>query len=574
MKKLRIGRIAALFAAAVLFSLVLSVFAAADYYFPLQITRDLAPVYEAESGERVTLSIEAVGSGELFYQWYNQDGPILRASSPELSFRVTGEEEVYCVVSCGGETLESTHCSVTIFRPRVPVSLPVFTIQPKSANLAYGQTGILSAQAVCANQSKGLEIVYQWYASPIPDFRYSKPLDGANEANYIIPPAYAPSKMYYICEVYSTNGTDESGRVYSSVVTVYCGELAITKHPTGESVNAGGKATFIAKAEGAAAFQWRLVKNDGTGGFIRVDEAPFYFNGLQVIGADTDTLVLANIPASMDGMSVICVFYADAARTQFKITNSARLTVKQPYVAPTPTPVPTATPRPAAPTPTPYIPPYVPKATPTPAVSKTLLAPSISVRPDASVSESGSNALLSVVAVDNNEEGTELKYQWYRNSRNSNSGGTAIASAHYETYSPVILNASRYYYVGVWATDGTKTSKVAYSEPVLVSSSALSSAALLAPSVSVRPELVSSEDDNSVYLSVRAVDNNDGTELKFQWYKSKTNSVSGGKIIPGAVGSDYVPAPQSDYKYYYVAVWATDGTRSSKVAYSGPVLVG
>ena len=157
MKKLRVGRIAALFAAAVLFSRVLSVFAAADYYFPLQITRDLAPVYEAESGERVTLSIEAVGSGELFYQWYNQDGPILRASSPELSFRVTGEEEVYCVVSCGGETLESTHCSVTIFRPRVPVSLPVFTIQPKSANLAYGQTGILSAQAArppcCAEQS-------------------------------------------------------------------------------------------------------------------------------------------------------------------------------------------------------------------------------------------------------------------------------------------------------------------------------------------------------------------------------------------------------------------------------------
>ena len=662
MKKLRAGRIAALFAAAVLFSLVLSVSAAA-HHFPLQITRDLPPVYEAARGEHISLSVEAVGSGDISYQWYNHGGPIFRANGPDLDFNAISDDEVYCVVRCGGEDAESTHCFITLSEPRVPVSAPIITLQPKDVSLSYGQTGVLSVQAVCANQDRGLEIVYQWYASSIPDFRYASPIRDADSPNYIIPPSYAPSKMYYLCEVYSTNGTDESEKVFSSVACVYCGELTITKHPTGETVNVGGNATFIAAAEGAASFQWRIVKNDGSNGFYRADEAPSYINGLQVIGADSNTLVLKNIPASMNGMSVICVFYADNARTQFKITNSARLTVNQPYTPPTPTPTPYIPRVTAAPAITRTV--YAPSVSVRPELSvsedgrtvslsviavdnnsagtalkyqwyrntrnsnsggtaiagarsasympansadgsyyyvgvwatdgsttskvvysdtvlleapaperSTILAPSISIRPDVSVSENGRNAHLSILAVDNNDDGTELRFQWYRNTRNSNAGGTAIASARYDNYNPIILNLSRYYYVGVWATDGKNVSKVVYSEPVLVSTSALSET-LLAPSVSVRPELMVSEDGNDVSLSVRAVDNNrSGTELKFQWYRSRTNSVSGGKIIPGADEANFVPTLSSEYKYYYVAVWATDGRNVSKTAYSGPVLVG
>ena len=669
MKSFRARRAAVLLAAAVLFILALSVSASAA--FPLWITRDLEPTVEADVGETVELSVEAVGGfGDVSYQWYGKAGP-LDSTSANIRIPVTSEDEVYCVVNCGEQSVESRHCQVKIRRerPRVPVSAPVFTLQPKSMDLSFGQSGVLSAKATCANEGRGVKIVYQWYASPVMDFRYASPLTDGDSSDYIIPGSYTPSKMFYICEAYSTNGVDESERVYSAVADVYCGNLVITKHPTGESVSEGGKATFIAKAEGAAAFQWRIVRNDGTNGFFRADEAPSYINGLQVYGADTDTLVLSNIPASMNGMNIICVFYADAARTRYEISAAALLTVR-----PKPTPVPTATP---------YVPKPTVKPTAKPSVLKTVLAPSVSVRPEIAVSEDGRNDSLSILAVDNNSSGTVLRYQWYKNSRNSNSGGTAIAgarsasyfptessdgryyyvgvwatdgtttskvvysepvllsagepeksvllapsisvrpdvdvaadgrraslsilavdnndedgvelefqwyrntrnsnaggtavsSAHYESFNPIILNSSRYYYVAVWATDGERISKTVYSEPVLVSKDSLFDSTLLAPSVSVRPELILSEDGSELSLSVRAVDNNDrsDTELAFQWYRSKVNSVSGGTIIPGAEEAQYTPALPSDYKYYYVAVWASDGVNTSKVAYSGPVLVG
>lgn len=664
MKKHRAGRIAALMAAAMLLSLALSVSAAAAV--PLQITRDLESEIEVTAGETVALSVEAVGgSGSISYQWYSSAGP-LNCVAPTVSFTVSTDDVIYCVVRSGNQVVESTHCALRVsvpYDPGVKPTVPRISVQPLSINLKYGQTGILSVKATCKNQAAGLGLVYQWYCSPVMDVRYASPISGATSPSYVVPASYTPSRLYYACKIYSTNGVDKSAEVFTNVATVYCGELAITKHPTGESVTAGGKATFIARADGAASFQWRIVRNDGSNGFFRADEAPMYISGLQVIGADTDTLVLANIPESMNGMSIICVFYADAARTQFKITNSALLTVRP---KPTPTPVPyvpkvTATPT-AAPAvrktilaPSISLRPeinvsgdgngvslavsavdnnsggtslkyqwyrntknsnsggtaisgarsasYIPAdsfdgkyyyvsvwATDGTTTSKvaysepvlldssiigrgTLLAPSISVRPEVALSENGRNALLSILAVDNND-GTELEFQWYRNTVNSNSGGTAISSAHYESYSPILLNSDRYYYVTVWATDGEKTSKVACSEPVLVSKTALTGNSLLAPSVSVRPELITSADGKSVSLTVRAVDNNSAdTELQFQWYKSKTNSVSGGVIISGADEASYVPKLSADYKYYYVAVWATDGDRTSKVAYSGPVLV-
>ncbi len=657
MKKYHAGRIAALISAAVLFILVLSASAAADH--PLRLTQDLEPVCEVTRGENAVFSVEAVGGRHITYQWYNNAGAF-GWEYPSVSFPAYADDEIYCVVSSGEESVESTHCAVTVREPSVPLPVPRITVQPVSVNLSYGQSAILSVQADCMGQGAGVELAYQWYSSPLLDGRYAAPIKGATSSTYVIPPSYTPSKLYYICMIHSTNGVDVSQDVCSDVATVYCGDLNITKHPTGETVKPGGKATFIARAEGAVALQWRIVRNDGSFSFFRADEAPSYINGLKVYGVDTDTLVLDNIPASMNGMSVLCVFYADAARTQFKVSNSALITV-------------------TAPSPTPAVTSYIPKATPTPSVGKTLLAPSISVRPelvasedgqivslavnavdnnasgtylryqwyrnsknsrsggtavsgarsasyvpedpsdgkyyyvgvwatdgsttskaaytepvllDASrtdrgvllapsisvrpeitVSENGRNAHLSILAVDNNDDTAELDFQWYRNTRNSNIGGTAVSSAHYESYNPIILNGDRYYYVGVWATDGERTSKVVYSEPVLVSKSALRSAVLLAPSISVRPELISSKDGKSASLSVAAVDNNDGTELQYQWYRNSRSSNSGGTAIAGADSASFAPPASSGSKYYYVGVWATDGDSTSKVAYSEAILV-
>lgn len=462
MKKLRTRQLAVLLITVMLFTLVVSVSAAAD---TLWITQNLKPSLSVSPGETVTLTVEAAGGdGPIYYQWWSRSGALTGSIYPSISFQAYSDDELWCIVSSGDWKISSNHCVISMngggsgpYDPTAPVTTPQIVTQPKSITLAPGQSGTLSVQATCAWQSAGVGLKYQWYSNSTNDMRYAVPINGATSAIYTVPASYTPSKLYYVCAITATNGVDESQPVYTDAVTVYCGELNITKHPTGETVNVGGKATFIARADGAVAFQWRIVRNDGSNNFYRADEAPSYINGLQVYGADTNTLVLSNIPASMNGMSVICVFYADAARTQFKITNSARITVNNPN--PTPTPV-TSSYIPGA-TPTPYIP-------TAPIANATILTPSISVQPEGAVLEQGQNTSLAVVAVDDNTSGTQLKYQWYKSDKNSNTSGTAIAGAQSASYVPETTAGIKYYYVGVWATDGSKTSKVVYSSPVAV----------------------------------------------------------------------------------------------------------
>ena len=469
MKKFRTRQFAVLIVTVMLFTLVVSVSAAAD---TLWITQNLNPSLTVSPGETVTLTVAATGGdGPISFQWWSRAGALIGSNLPSISFQTATDNELWCVVSSGSQSVSSNHCAITVsggggggvgpYDPTAPVTPPQIVTQPKSITLAPGQSGVLSVQATCAWQSAGVGLEYQWYSNTTNDMRYAAPINGATSASYTVPASYSPSKLYYVCSINSTNGVDKSQPVYTDVVTVYCGELNITKHPTGETVNVGGKATFIARADGAAAHQWRIVRNDG--GFYRVDEAPSYINGLQVYGADGDTLVLSNIPASMNGMSVICVFYADAARTQFKITNSAQIIVNNPNPTPSPTPASS----------------YIPGAVNSPAVSKppvanaTILTPTISVQPEGAVLEQGQNTSLSVVAVDDNPGGgTELKYQWYKSDKNSNASGTAIAGAQSASYVPETTSGIKYYYVGVWASDGSKTSKVIYSSPVAVTYSA------------------------------------------------------------------------------------------------------
>jgi len=80
----------------------------------------------------------------------------------------------------------------------------------------------------------------------------------------------------------------------------------ITKHPTGENVQAGGSALFIARADHAAEIAWRFVgPNNKT---IEHSSAPNYFPGLKLSGGTAETLSLSDIPEDMDGWKAVCRF--------------------------------------------------------------------------------------------------------------------------------------------------------------------------------------------------------------------------------------------------------------------------
>ena len=91
-------------------------------------------------------------------------------------------------------------------------------------------------------------------------------------------------------------------------VLVEKGDVKITKHPTGETVNEGGSCGFIARANYADSCHWFFSKG---GSVVDASNASTYFPGLTITGVSKEHLKLKHIPASMNGWSAYCIFYGD-----------------------------------------------------------------------------------------------------------------------------------------------------------------------------------------------------------------------------------------------------------------------
>ncbi len=175
----------------------------------------------------------------------------------------------------------------------------------------------------------------------------------------------------------------------------------ITKQPTGETVDEGGFAYFVARAENYTEIIWRIVSNDTTN-TVQAADAPAYF-GCQVYGLGTEQLEIYNIPAEMDGWRVEAMFKGPGG-TEYSWGALIRVN------------------------------------------GVTVKAPTISAQPQGLSLSSGESGILSVSAA--TLDGS-LKFQWYANTANSNQGGTAIEGAGEASYTPEEITGTTYYYVAV-----------------------------------------------------------------------------------------------------------------------------
>ena len=99
----------------------------------------------------------------------------------------------------------------------------------------------------------------------------------------------------------------------------------ITKHPGKETVTEGDSAQFVAKADYAKAYKWELVSPNSKTVYDCKD-AVNHFDGLKVSGYDKERLRLENIPLSMDGWKVRCVFTGGGGTVT---SDMAKITVKE-----------------------------------------------------------------------------------------------------------------------------------------------------------------------------------------------------------------------------------------------------
>ena len=133
---------------------------------------------------------------------------------------------------------------------------------------------------------------------------------------------------------------------------------AVYKHPTGETVEAGGWASFVTSGGYVQDFEWCLMTPDRQHRFTlkeakeecqvvsREPLVPKDFINVTYSGEFTDSLILRNIPADMNGWYVYCRLYS-YKRLTWTNTNPALIPVLQPSPSPTPEPTPEPSPSPS-----------------------------------------------------------------------------------------------------------------------------------------------------------------------------------------------------------------------------------
>ncbi len=262
----------------------------------------------------------------------------------------------------------------------------------------------------------------------------------------------------YIAEyiVYTAEGAGYANVSFTVTAQPVSQDMVITKSPTGERVEAGGAAKFVARAENAERIVWRIVSNDTTN-TVPASEAAQTFPGLQVSGLGTETLTLSNIPQSLDGWRVEAQFWsgnrhAESMGAEITIVDSQGNPVRNQTFA---TPVPTQQP-------------FV-FQTPAPGVGSNDMpvnsdarTANISIQPQSAQLMPGDSYTLSVIATSPNN-GT-LSYQWYSAATNNRSAALPISGASDASYTVNQTDGTAYYWVAVWNTRDGARSQAVYSE--------------------------------------------------------------------------------------------------------------
>lgn len=150
-----------------------------------------------------------------------------------------------------------------------------------------------------------------------------------------------------------------------------------------------------------------------------------------------------------------------------------------------------------------------------------------------------------------------LTYQWFRNTIDSNTGGTAVPGATSATFTPLSsAEGESYYYVVVTGQCTVVTSDV--SVRYLVTPPVTT---VITP-LDTNPQTIC-PGDNFSPLTFEA----SGANLTYQWYRNTTASTTGGTAIAGADQSTFTPSNSDFGPVYYFAQAASDcGTVTSSVS--------
>ena len=139
--------------------------------------------------------------------------------------------------------------------------------------------------------------------------------------------------------------------------------------------------------------------------------------------------------------------------------------------------------------------------------------------------------------------------QWYRNTTNSNTGGTAISGETANTFTVPTGTVGTTYYYAVVSSDTGCTPAVSSVAEVIVQS---------LPAITTQPAALS-ELCKGASLTLTIAHSGDGNR-SVQWYRNTTNSNTGGTAISGETANTFtVPTGTVGTTYYYAVVSSDTG---------------
>lgn len=376
---------------------------------PPAISADISPALSVPAGGSFTLALAADGE-ELSFQWYFNSVPI--EGAVESVYTVTGVTSAhagsyFCYVTNALGSAQSGVCTVTVLEP------PVLTADINITALTLSEGDIINLTAAAS----GSGVSAQWYY--VLNTTDIRPIDGAVGSTLSIPASTAFNGADIYCQF-----LNEAGAVATSFCRVTVNAVATptpsptpkpdppkeTKPPYGETVEEGGAAIFIARAEGATGYVWRFVNSSGTS--YDYTSINGLFPGLRVSGGDTDTLSLSAIPRELNNWSVCCLFKGDGGET---LSASAEITVLS-----------------------------------------TASSITITKQPTGGTMALDENMDFTLAIQAASESGGALSYQWYSSPTNSSASMTPISGATNSSYRPERREGTTYYRVGVSVnTNGT-----------------------------------------------------------------------------------------------------------------------
>lgn len=464
-------------------------------------------------GSPAALSLVLTGViGVPTYQWYsnttnsNTGGNIISGATSATFTPLSNTAGIfyyYCVInlpSGGCSSISTTVATITIL-PNAFISLQPTATQ----NLCVGVT-IPSPLTVSYSGGTGTPS-YQWFSNTTNTTTGGSIITGANSASYT-PPAFTGTGNYYYYVTIALSGTNCLPVTSNAAEIIVFADPTISIQPLPSQTLCQNATPLIldvtgAGGNGAFSYQWYSNSiNSSTGGVL--------------IPGATNTSY--SPPTTAIGTRYYYALISQNSTLGCSV-NSATATII------------------------------------------VISAPTISQPASSTLCLGGTPAILSITV--SGATGIPL-YQWFSNSVDTTTGGTAISGATNATFSPPNLTLGTiYYYCIVTLPSGGCSSITSNTANITINSGA---------TINSQPTPTQSLCVGAAIATPLSIAYTGGTGTpSYQWYLNSTNTNSGGTLIPGAINANFTPSifTTTGTFYYYVVLSLTGngcGSISSNVA--------